>query len=82
MTRLCPLCGVTRAGYDAWRRRGVRARVEQDRVLSAQILEVFEASRGTYGSPRVHRALTAQGVRVSRRGGCWDGAWAAIGMCG
>ena len=32
-----------------------------------QIREIFEASRGTYGSPRVHRALAAQGVRVSRR---------------
>jgi putative transposase len=65
--RLCALYGVTRAGYYAWRHRGMSARVEQDRILVAQILSIFEASRRTYGSPRVHRALAAQGVRVSRR---------------
>lgn len=31
------------------------------------IRRTFAASRGTYGSPRVHRALTAQGWAVSRR---------------
>ncbi len=67
MRRLCALYGVTRAGYYAWRQRGVSARVEQDRIVVAQILAIFEASRGTYGSPRVHRTLAAQGVRVSRR---------------
>ncbi len=59
--------GVTRPGYYAWRRRPGSARAEQDRSLSAQILEIFNASRGTYGSPRVHRALVAQGMHVSRR---------------
>jgi transposase InsO family protein len=28
---------------------------------------LFEQSRGTYGSPRIHRALVAAGERVSRR---------------
>ena len=67
MKRLCALYRVTRAGYYAWRQRGVSVRAEQDRRLTMQIREIFEASRGTYGSPRVHRALAAQGVRVSRR---------------
>ena len=67
MNRLCALYRVTRAGYYAWRQRGVSARTEQDRMLAVQIRAIFEASRGTYGSPRVHRALAAQGIRVSRR---------------
>src|SRR5262245_13928650 len=32
-----------------------------------QIQAIFARSRGTYGSPRIHRALAAAGVRVSRR---------------
>lgn len=67
MNRLCALYGVTRAGYYAWRGRGESARAAQDRILSAQIGAIFAASRGIYGSPRVYRALKAQGIRVSRR---------------
>jgi putative transposase len=36
-------------------------------VLLAEIGAVFARSGGTYGSPRVHRALAARGVSASRR---------------
>jgi putative transposase len=58
---------VTRSGYYAWRRRGESARRRHDRSLLKTIRELFERSRGTYGSPRIHRALVATGLRVSRR---------------
>ena len=64
---MCTLYGVTRAGYYAWRRRGESARRRQDRGLLVQIQTLFDRSRGTYGSPRIHRALAAVGVHVSRR---------------
>src|SRR5262245_57078513 len=32
-----------------------------------QIQAIFARSRGTYGSPRIHRSLAAAGTRVSRR---------------
>ena len=67
MSRLCALYGVTRAGYYAWQRRGPSARRREDGVVGRQIQRIFVQSRGTYGSPRVHRALRASGVRVSRR---------------
>jgi transposase InsO family protein len=35
--------------------------------LLVEIQALFDRSRGTYGSPRIHRALGAVGVRVSRR---------------
>ncbi len=35
--------------------------------MLATIRDLFGRSRGTYGSPRIHRALIAAGVRVSRR---------------
>jgi putative transposase len=64
---VCALYGVTRVGYYAWRRRGESPRRGQDRRLLSTIRTLFETSRGTYGSPRIHQALRAAGTRVSRR---------------
>jgi putative transposase len=61
------LYGVTRAGYYARIKRGVSCRAEQDRELVAKIRRSFEASHGTYGSPRVLRDLVNEGTHVSRR---------------
>src|SRR5205823_12544371 len=67
LKRMCALYGVTRVGYYAWRHRGESARRGQDRGLLRMIRTLFETSRGTYGSPRIHQALRAAGTRVSRR---------------
>jgi transposase InsO family protein len=58
---------VTRAGYYAWQRRPLSAHAEQDRELSEQIVAIFAAHHGRYGSPRIHRELIGAGWRVSRR---------------
>ena len=58
---------MTRAGYYAWRSRTESARRRQDRTLLDAIQKLFVESRETYGSPRVYRELTAQGIAVSRR---------------
>jgi putative transposase len=65
--RLCALYGVTRAGYYARRQRPESARREQDRNLLEAMETIFERSGGTYGSPRMHRALAKRGHRISRR---------------
>lgn len=67
MTRLCAAYGVTRAGYYAWRQRPESARSAQDRELQHRIQRLFQQHRGTYGSPRIQRALRAEGWAVSRR---------------
>jgi len=67
VARLCALFGVTRAGYYAWRQRPASPRLEQDRELLMIMESVFKRSGGTYGSPRLHRALAVQGHRISRR---------------
>jgi putative transposase len=43
------------------------ARRRQDRALLEEVRAIFERSGGTYGSPRIHRALRARGWRISRR---------------
>jgi transposase InsO family protein len=54
---LCKRYGVTRAGYYAWCRRKPSVHTRQDERLLARIRAIFEASVGTYGSPRIHAAL-------------------------
>jgi putative transposase len=63
---MCRLYGVTRAGYYAWRSRERSKRERQDEALTAEIRAVHTESRGTYGSPRVHRALRRRGHRVGK----------------
>jgi transposase InsO family protein len=64
---MCKLLGVSTAGYYAWLKRAESERAVKDRELLGLIHAVHEASRETYGSPRVHEELREQGVRVGRK---------------
>lgn len=64
---MCEVLGVSPSGYYAWRRRGQSARAEADEALLTRIRAIHARSRGTYGSPRVHAELHAQGVCCSRK---------------
>ncbi len=63
----CQVLGVSPRGYYAWRRRPPSARERDDRVLMARIERVYQDSRQTYGSPRIHAELTDDGIRVGRK---------------
>ena len=64
---LCHALHVSRAGYYAWRRRPLSTRAQNDVRLAVMIRAAHERSRRTYGSPRVHAELHAQGIAVSRK---------------
>jgi putative transposase len=63
---LCRVLGVTRSGYYAWLQRTPSARQQRAEQLTEQIRAAHGRSRQTYGAPRVHQELTAQGVRCSQ----------------
>jgi putative transposase len=67
VSRLCSVLGVTRAGYYAWRRRPPSARRRGDLELEQLVRSAFADSLQTYGAPRLHAELRAQGVRVSKK---------------
>ena len=48
-------------------KRGVSKHETQDRDLSKKVIKIFDDSRGTYGSPRVHQALKRQGIAVGKK---------------
>jgi transposase InsO family protein len=64
---MCNLLGVSRAGFYAWLERPESDRALRDRELTGSIQAIHEASRGTYGSPRVHEELRESGVHVGRK---------------
>jgi putative transposase len=61
---VCDVLAVSRSGYYAWLGRMPSARVERREELATKIALVHAQNRCVYGSPRVHRALIAQGERV------------------
>ncbi len=64
---MCELLGVSRGGSYAWAGRAESARAADDRALATEIRAAHEASRGRYGSPRVHAELRARGRRIGRK---------------
>jgi len=64
---MCRVLGVSRAGYYAWHQRRPSARAQADTQLRVAIRAAYHASRGRYGSPRIHRVLRAQDWRCSRK---------------
>ena len=74
---MCQVLEVSRAGYYAWLGRPESPRAAHQAAIVERIRRVHRDSREAYGSPRVHRALKAQGVtccentvaRLMRRSG-------------
>jgi transposase InsO family protein len=64
---MCSELGVSRSGYYAWRTRPLSARMNEDVELGKRVLELHLASHRRYGSPRVHKALAAEGLHVGRK---------------
>jgi putative transposase len=63
---LCEALQVSRSGYYAARHRGPSERQKRRVDLTARIRTIHQASRESYGAPRVHVELLAQQVRCCR----------------
>ncbi|MDU0341423.1 IS3 family transposase [Bosea rubneri] len=57
---------VSASGYYAWRGRPASARATADLDLTRKIRTIHAASRKTYGAPRIHAELKAEGVGMAR----------------
>jgi transposase InsO family protein len=62
---MCRVLSVSKAGYYAWRARPRSAREIATTELLRVMRDVHVASDRTYGSPRMHRELAAQGYACS-----------------
>lgn len=64
---MCRVLEVSASGYYAWQSRSPSNRSMDDGVLQAEIEAIHRRSRATYGVPRVHADLRAEGICVSRK---------------
>jgi transposase InsO family protein len=65
--KACAMLEVSRSAFYEWHKHIPSARQLADAELGERIQEIYDESRGTYGWPRVHRALRDQGVHVRRQ---------------
>jgi transposase InsO family protein len=61
----CETLEVSRSGYYAWRVRPESGQAKRREELAEKIRAVHEENRFVYGSPRVYKALKAEGESVS-----------------
>jgi transposase InsO family protein len=64
--RMCRVLEVQRSGYYAWQRRSPSSRSQANQALLELIRREHQASRKTYGSPRIHVILRRKGVACGR----------------
>lgn len=64
---MCRVLEVSTSGYWAWRRRPRSAQARANAQLTMRIRAIHEQSRQSYGAPRIHAELLAEGMRVGRK---------------
>jgi putative transposase len=65
--KMAKVLGVCRSGYYEFIGRTLSKRSIENEKLIERLKEIFMASRGTYGSPRIHACLKKQGAHYSRK---------------
>lgn len=56
---------VSKSGFYYWKSKPTSPRSKQNNEVLYHIIQAHKASRGTYGSPRIHHELNAKGIKVS-----------------
>lgn len=64
---MCQALSVSRSGYYAWKHRQPSRRVQENQILATQIEQIYQRTRQTYGSVRIHAELLAHGWGVGRK---------------
>lgn len=67
VAKQCEILRVSRSGFYAWKDRPLSRRAREDVEIAQKIRVIHAVSRGTYGAPRVHAELAADGVHVGRK---------------
>jgi len=70
--KMCRVLKISKSGYYAWKVRPQSKRARENEKLDHHIKTIYRKNRGTYGSPRITKALNKQNIacsenRVARR---------------
>jgi putative transposase len=63
----CRALGVSESWFFKWHDRPPTAAEQRRAAVDAAVRAAFDASKGTYGSPRIHRDLAEDGWRISEK---------------
>jgi putative transposase len=63
---MCKVFKVRKSSYYQWLKDGPSARWQENEKLLAEIMDIFEQSDSTYGSPRITKELKARGRNVGK----------------
>ena len=63
---MCEVFGVSRSGYHDWLKRLPSPRSQENTRLRTAIMRIYQGSRRTYGSPRIHAELVKEGFKCSK----------------
>ena len=66
LKRMSKVLGVSRSGYYAWRGRTPSGRAQANEAMLVEIRAIYQQSRKTYGSPRIHAYLRRKGYICGR----------------
>lgn len=67
VTKLCELVELKRSRFYRWANPTLSDHYVADAYVANQVVDIYRASRGTYGSPRVWGQLRRNKIRVSRK---------------
>ena len=62
--KMCAALGISRSAFYDWQKK--KDRVNGDRNIDNEVIQVFYESKRTYGSPRISKTLEQRGVIVSK----------------
>jgi len=63
---MCRVLEVSRSGYYRWLKRKPSKRAIDNKRLDAEIREIYDSSKGRYGSPKITEELQDRGRNVSK----------------
>ena len=61
VAKMCRLFDVSRSAYYAWKKRPKSIRQQENERLLSEIKQIYQMSRGLYGSPRITAELREKG---------------------
>jgi len=64
--KMCKVLKVSRSGYYEWIGRKPSSRKEENKMILDRIKQIYNASKGRYGSPKITKELNHQSIKVSR----------------
>ena len=63
---MCKVFKMRKSSYYKWLKNGPSTRWQENEKLLVEIMDIFEESDGTYGSPRMTKELMARGWNVGK----------------